>query len=72
MVATFWADADTRPFDGGQVWYRNTTDPALLSRATGDIKKAYPHYPDSEYLFITTWDHIGYHNQHTDKVQHLL
>ena len=68
MVATFWADADTRPFDGGHVWYRSTVDPDLLSKVTDDVNKAYSNYSDSEYSLIVTWDHVGYFPEQMDKV----
>ena len=34
IIAPYWADVDTR--GTGQVFYRQTTDPSLLARATSE------------------------------------
>ena len=39
LVAPFWADVDTR--NGGQVFYRETTDSQLLKRATNDVSATF-------------------------------
>ena len=68
MIAPFWADVDTR--GAGYVWYRATNDTALLSKAMIDIR---PILSGSNFsplwLFIATWDHVGYHSNHADKVR---
>ena len=64
----FWADADTRPDDGGFVWYRITNSSDLTERALKDIRNAHPRVADIDYLLIATWDHIGYYFRQTDKV----
>ena len=68
LAAVFWADVDTRPEEGGFVWYRITTSPDLLQRALRDIQRAFPTVSDLDYLFIATWDHVGYYPEQTDKV----
>lgn len=35
LVAPFWANVDTR--NGGEVFYRETTDPNQLQQATDDV-----------------------------------
>ena len=74
LIAPFWADADTRPLDGGFVWYRETNDPELLARARRDVQLVFPRLdtflPSS--LFIATWDHVGYYDHQTDRVSLLL
>ncbi|RMX59978.1 hypothetical protein pdam_00001136 [Pocillopora damicornis] len=35
LVAPFWADVNTR--NGGEVFYRETTDPNQLQQATDDV-----------------------------------
>ena len=72
LVAMFWADIDTRPEDGGLVWYRITTSPDLLQKALSDIQKTYPTVSDLDYLFIATWDHVGYFSQMTNKVNFVV
>ena len=72
LIAVFWGDVDTRPPNGGFVWYRNTTSEDLLQQALNDIRGAYPLATDINYLFIATWDHVGYHNLRTDKVFNIL
>ena len=69
IIAPFWADVDIS--GTGNVYYRQTTDPSLLARATSEIRAA---FPDSQIvsvdnLFITTWDRVGYYPRQTDKVR---
>ena len=68
MIAPFWADVDIQ--GTGSVFYRQTTDPNLLVRATNEIKSAFPTSSNVaiETLLIVTWSDVGYHFQHTDKV----
>ena len=67
MIAPFFADVDTR--GTGKVWYRSTTNSALLAKAVNDIPSiiAGPNFTPL-WLFIATWDHVGYFNNHADKV----
>ena len=71
LIAVLWADVDTRPPDGGYVWYRITNSSDLLQRARQDIQRAYAFSNESEidYLIIATWDHVGYYDRQTDKVK---
>ena len=69
IIAPYWADLDTR--GTGQIFYRQTTDPSLLARASTQIQAAY-HLPQSitiTNLFIATWDAVGYYYMETDKVK---
>ena len=68
IIAPYWADVDTR--GTGDIYYRQTTDPSLLARATSEIITAFPDSPDLTItnMFIATWDRVGYYNQRTDKV----
>ena len=69
MIAPLWADVDTR--GTGNVFYRQTTDPNLLARATNEIKSVFPTSSNITItnLLIVTWDAVGYYSQHTDKVR---
>ncbi|KAL0191041.1 hypothetical protein M9458_013739, partial [Cirrhinus mrigala] len=49
VVAPFWADVDNRR--AGQVFYRESKDPATLRRANADINRYFPEFP----MFVTTW-----------------
>ena len=67
LIAPYWADADTRGI--GTVYYRSTTDEALLSRMTQDVGDSFSGVTFTpQYLFIATWFEIGYFSNHTDKV----
>ena len=68
VISIFWSDVDTTPADGGFVWYRYTTDSALRQRALTDIQRGYPALSNIDYLFIATWDHVGYYQDQTDRV----
>ena len=68
ILVPYWADADTRPAGGGTVYYRETTNTALLDRASTEIQNAFGLNFSATYLFIATWDAIGYYSNHIDKV----
>ena len=67
VIAPYWADVDTR--GTGTVWFRITTNSSLLARARDEIA-AFVNQEDFSpaYLFIATWDHVGYYNRRTDRV----
>jgi len=68
LIAVYWADVDTR--GTGHVWYRATTDTALRNEARELIRSGFINQMtfNPDYLFIATWDSVGYYNQRTDKV----
>ena len=68
IIAPYWADVDTR--GTGDIYYRQTTDPSLLARATSEIKAAFPDSLDLTItnMFIATWDRVGYYYRNTNKV----
>jgi len=65
FVAPFWAYTDLRGI--GEVFYRHTTDPGLLKRATNEIRAAFPQYfyVAMKSLLIATWYKVGYYKRHT-------
>ena len=67
MIAPYFSDIDTR--GTGKIWYRSTFDPLLLAKAKNDIPLVLsgPNF-NLTWLFIATWDQVGYYNQKTDKV----
>ena len=67
IIAPYWADVDTTGI--GNVIYRMTTDADLLQRADNHIRRAFPTKTfSSNYLFIATWDHVGFFDGQTEKV----
>ena len=55
------------------MFYRQTTDPSLLARATSEIRAAFPEYQNvtMQSLLIATWYKVGYGGRfaiYTDKV----
>ena len=69
IIAPYWADVDTR--GTGNIYYRQTTDPSLLARATSEIRAAFPMSQSIAItnMFIATWDSVGYYYWSTDKVR---
>lgn len=74
LIATFWADADTRgtdPDGAGTVYYRltenNVEDAQLVLRY---IDRAFPQhlpfYPS--YVIVVTWFEVGYFDRGSDLV----
>ena len=75
LLSPYWGDVDTRPDpDGGFVYYRNTTDSTLLTKAMNQVRTLFPAFANftPTFLFIATWDHVGYFRQHTDKVSVII
>lgn len=59
LIAAFLADIDTTV--AGSVFYRETTEEALLQRAASDVQTHFSQYPlfDPLSLFIATWDEVA-------------
>ena len=68
FIIPYWADVDLR--GTGNVFYRQNRNTVLLARATNEIQTALSLSQNITVtsLFIVTWDAVGYHNVHTDKV----
>lgn len=60
VVAAFWADVDNRR--AGDVYYREAADPAVLRRATEDVRRYFPELPDfsATWVFIATWYRVTF------------
>ena len=71
FLVAYWADVDTTPHNGGAIYYRATTNQALLDRAsvhiTGLFTQARQTFEATQ-LFIATWSRVGYYEEHTDLV----
>lgn len=61
LVAPFWADVDTRV--GGQVFYRETSDPSLLQLATHDVTNTFVDHRTfkATWLLIATWYEVAFY-----------
>ncbi|XP_053314489.1 sushi, nidogen and EGF-like domain-containing protein 1 isoform X2 [Spea bombifrons] len=61
VVAAFWADVDNRR--GGDVFYRETEDPRILSLATWDVRTYFPELSDfsATWVFIATWHRVTFY-----------
>ncbi|XP_065903908.1 sushi, nidogen and EGF-like domain-containing protein 1 [Dysidea avara] len=59
LAAPFWINIDTTT--SGNVWFRESTIPELLSKANDIISTAFPLQSSfsATQLFIATWDHVG-------------
>lgn len=71
LVAPFWADVDTSN-DTGIVSFGVTNSRTQLSRAEGQIAAAFPDVVFKitlVYLFVATWDSVGYYRRKTDLVR---
>ncbi|XP_073972916.1 nidogen isoform X4 [Rhodnius prolixus] len=69
VIAPLYSNVDTT--GKGKVYYRETNDSSLLQRSTHNILNLYPNLPqkyEAKSLFISTWDHVGYHEGGKDKL----
>ncbi|NXW52572.1 TECTA protein, partial [Nyctiprogne leucopyga] len=66
FVAPYWADVDN--VRGGEVFYRETTDPTLLELITKNINQYFPTITyTATWAFVATWDHVAYYGSTTKK-----
>ena len=69
MIAPYFADADTRGRRSGMIYFRGTDDAAMLYRAKTDVEYTYAGVSFTpNYLFIATWDKVGFYNHHDNLV----
>lgn len=61
IVAVYWGDIDTRK--GGDIWYRETTDPVLLQKASAEIHTVFPQQSgfNASWIFVTTWSKVAFY-----------
>ena len=61
LVAPYWSDIDTR--NGGDVWYRESTNITLLQMVSLEIRRVFPeHYKfQASWIFIATWDNVAFY-----------
>uniref|UniRef100_A0A8D2PYA0 NIDO domain-containing protein n=1 Tax=Zosterops lateralis melanops TaxID=1220523 RepID=A0A8D2PYA0_ZOSLA len=60
FVAPYWADVDN--VVGGDIFYRQTTDPVLLGDISKDITQYFPKNPfTATWALVATWDHVAYY-----------
>lgn len=61
MIAPYWADVDNSEY--GKIFYRQSTNSALLARASREIQAALSLTRSIEIknLLIATWDAVSYY-----------
>ncbi|NWT11368.1 TECTA protein, partial [Vireo altiloquus] len=66
FVAPYWADVDN--VLGGDIFYRQTTNPALLADISQDITKYFPESPfTATWALVATWDQVAYYGSTSKK-----
>uniref|UniRef100_A0A7N9AM32 Sushi, nidogen and EGF-like domain-containing protein 1 n=1 Tax=Mastacembelus armatus TaxID=205130 RepID=A0A7N9AM32_9TELE len=60
VVAPFWADVDNRR--AGRVFYRETQEPSILSRASRDVRMYFSefHNFNATWVLISTWHQVTF------------
>ncbi|XP_063420882.1 sushi domain-containing protein 2-like [Mytilus trossulus] len=60
IIAPYWADIDTN--NGGDVWYRESTNLTLLGEASEEIHEIFPEQFNfhASWMFIATWDNVAF------------
>ncbi|XP_072331027.1 sushi, nidogen and EGF-like domain-containing protein 1 isoform X3 [Scyliorhinus torazame] len=60
VVAAFWADVDNRK--AGDVFYRETKDPAVLESTTEDIRRYFPELEkfSTRWVLVATWYRVTF------------
>ncbi|XP_072911934.1 alpha-tectorin-like [Hemitrygon akajei] len=67
FIAPFWADVDNSL--RGNVYYRQSTEEALLQRATADVRKYSTGLQfQARWVFVATWDNVAYYGSQSTKV----
>ena len=60
VIAPFWADVDFKNI--GNIFYRQTSEPSLLARATREVRSTFPTSSNTtiKNLLIVTWDGVPF------------
>uniref|UniRef100_A0A3B4VL62 Sushi, nidogen and EGF-like domain-containing protein 1 n=1 Tax=Seriola dumerili TaxID=41447 RepID=A0A3B4VL62_SERDU len=60
VVAPFWADVDNRR--AGRVFYRESQEPYILSRASGDVRTYFSEFPNfnATWVLVSTWHQVTF------------
>lgn len=60
VVAPFWADVDNRR--AGRVFFRETREHAVLSRASADIRMYFSDFPsfNATWALVSTWQEVTF------------
>ncbi|ETE64501.1 Alpha-tectorin [Ophiophagus hannah] len=67
FVAPFWSDVDNRV--SGSIFWRQTEDSVLLSRFAADVSRYRVNISFTPvWMFIATWDKVGYYGSASNKV----
>ena len=69
LIAPYWAHADIT--SAGTVFYRETNDTDVLTRASDDVRSFFINFPSfsATTVFISTWEEIGYNSGGVDRVR---
>jgi len=61
LIAPYLADIDTR--NGGDIWYRESTNRTLLQMVSAQIRPIFPEQYkfQASWLFIATWVNVTFH-----------
>ncbi|XP_071153471.1 protein mesh-like [Mytilus edulis] len=61
IIAPYWADIDTN--NGGDVWFRESTNLTLLGKASEEIHDIFPEHFNfhAAWMFIATWDNVAFY-----------
>lgn len=61
FIAPFWADVHNGI--RGEIYYRETMDPALLKKVSKDIRKYFKNLPSFSaiWLFVVTWEEVTFY-----------
>ena len=59
IIAPFWTDIDTRK--GGFLYYRTTTQSAILQRGTNKIRTLFPNIINfsASWMMVVTWEDVA-------------
>lgn len=59
IIAPFWTDIDIR--NGGQLWYRLTTQDLMLEQGTSEIRNLFPHILSfaASWIMVVTWENVA-------------
>nr|XP_054760319.1 sushi domain-containing protein 2-like [Lytechinus pictus] len=67
-IFAFWSDVDITG-DGGNIYYRVTTNQSTLDKATDDVRKYFRSNVNfrARVVIVVTWDQVSFYNQHGDQ-----
>ncbi|XP_068099384.1 alpha-tectorin-like [Hyperolius riggenbachi] len=68
MICPFWADVDNEDAESGEIYYRQTSEKAIMDRVDELVNQHFKYLNYScVWALVVTWDEVHYHGSESDR-----